>query len=107
MKRKTSLLIIYLTASGLMTGLASGAAFAEDRTFSEEEEPLVPEEFISKPILNEIELGLGYVSDDAYKFGRYNGLQTEGSFLITDIKMRIFEEDGRFWTIRGTNLGLN
>ena len=106
MKRKTSLLIIYLTASGLMTGLASAAAFAEDRTFSEEEEPLVPEEFISKPILNEIELGLGYVSDDAYKFGRYNGMQTEGAFVVGDIKAREFDEDGRFWSVRGTHLGL-
>jgi MtrB/PioB family decaheme-associated outer membrane protein len=106
MKRKTLPLIIYLTASGLMSGLVSGAALAEDSSLSEEEEALVPEEFISKPILNEIELGVGYVSDDAYKFGRYNGLQTEGSFLVEDIKMRIFDEDGRFWIIRGTNLGL-
>jgi MtrB/PioB family decaheme-associated outer membrane protein len=106
MKRKTLPLIIYLTASGLMSGLASGAAFAEDPSSSEEEEPLVPEEFISKPILNEIELGLGYVSDDAYKFGRYNGLQTQGPFVIGDIKIREFDEDGRFWSVRGTNLGL-
>ena len=95
MKRKTSLLIFYLAT----TALASGVAFAE-------EEGLVPKEFISKPILNEIELGIGYVSDDAYRFGRYNGLQTKGAFLVGDIKVRKFEEDGRFWSVRGTNLGL-
>ena len=106
MKRKTSLLITYLAASGLMSGLVPGSAFAEDRPSSEEEEPLVPEQFISKPILNEIELGVGYVSDDAYKFGRYNGLQTKGPFIVGDIKVREFYEDGRFWSIRGTNLGL-
>ena len=106
MKRKTLPLIIYLTASGLMSGLASGVAFAEDSSSSEEEEPLVPEEFISKPILNDIELGLGYVSDDAYRFGRYNGMQTQGAFIIGDIKIREFDEDGRFWSVRGTNLGL-
>ena len=33
---------------------------AEDKPLSEEEEPLVPEEFISKPILNEIELGFWF-----------------------------------------------
>ena len=102
MKRKTSLLIFYLAT----TALASGLAFAEDRPLPEEEEPLVPEEFISKPVLNEIELGIGYVSDDAYKFGRYNGLQTKGAFLVGDIKVRKFEEDGRFWSVRATNLGL-
>ena len=102
MKRKTTLLIIYLLASGLVPG----AALAEDSPSSEEEEGLVPAEFISKPILNEIELGLGYVSDDAYKFGRYSGLQTQGAFLVGDIKAREFDEDGRFWSVRATNLGL-
>ena len=102
MKRKTLLLIIYLLTSGLV----SGAALAEDSPSSEEEEGLVPAEFISKPIFNEIELGLGYVSDDAYKFGRYSGLQTQGAFLVGNIKAREFDEDGRFWSVRATNLGL-
>ena len=87
MKRKTTLLIIYLVTSALVPA----AALAEDTPSSEEEEALVPEEFISKPILNEIELGLGYVSDDAYKFGRYNGLQTKGAFVVGNIKAREFE----------------
>ncbi len=102
MERKTTLLIIYLLTSALVTA----AALAEDTPSPEEEEALVPEEFISKPILNEIELGLGYVSDDAYKFGRYNGLQTKGAFVVADIKVREFDEDGRFWSVRGTRLGL-
>jgi MtrB/PioB family decaheme-associated outer membrane protein len=96
MKRKTTLLIIYLLTSGLVPGAA----------LAEEEEGLVPAEFISKPIVSEIELGLGYVSDDAYKFGRYNGLQTKGAFVVGDIKAREFDEDGRFWRVRGTHLGL-
>ena len=124
MKRKTSLLIIYLTASGLM----SGAVFAEDKpaaesitegeltaeeksvleskSLTEEGELIVPEEIISRPVLSKIELGIGYVSDDAYKFGRYNGLQTKGPYVLGDIKAREFYEDGRFWSVRGTNLGL-
>ncbi|NOR43530.1 MAG: hypothetical protein GQ572_09355 [Gammaproteobacteria bacterium] len=69
MKRKTSLLIIYLAATGFMTGLAPGAALAEDNSLSEEEEPLVPEESISKPILNEIELGFWFEDYIAYKLG--------------------------------------
>jgi len=145
MKRKTSLLIICLSTSGLV----SGAALAEDKpvvdqtavdTISEEQpvadktaegqaveeakpaaddgsipegkslteegEPIVPEEIISRQILNEMEIGIGYVSDDAYKFGRYNGMQEKGPFVIGDFKGRYFEEDGRFWSIRATNLGL-
>jgi len=115
MKTKTSLLIIYLATTGLVSGEgyaedkpAKDDAFpaAEDKSITEEGEPLVPVEFISTPITNRIELGIGYVSDDAYKFGRYNGLQTQGPYLIGDIKTRKFYEDGRFWSLRGTNLGL-
>lgn len=137
MKTTTPLLIIYLTASGLV----SGAAFAEEQTaadpaaedteaaadvqpaadkpvekktehdpehksLTEEGEPIVPVAFISQPVLSKIELGIGYVSDDAYKFGRYNGLQSKGAFVLGNIKAREFYEDGRFWSVRGTNLGL-
>ena len=112
MKRKTSLLIIYLAASGIMSGLVSGAAFAEDKpvtegpSLTEKGEPIIPEEIISDPIHNEIEIGIGYVSDDAYKFGRYNGMYEKGPFVIGDINIRNFYDDGRFWRVRGTNLGL-
>ena len=73
---------------------------------TEEGDPLIPEEFISDPVVNRIELGLGYVSDDAYKFGRYNGLQSNGPYVLGDVNIRDYFEDGRFWTLRGTNLGL-
>lgn len=112
MKRKTSLLIIYLAASGVMPGLVAGTAFAEDKpitegpSLTEQGEPIVPEDIISEPIHNEIEIGIGYVSDDAYKFGRYNGMYEKGPFVIGDINIREFDEDGRFWRVRGTNLGL-
>jgi len=118
MKTKTSLLIIYLAG----TGLVSSSTFAQDNpaqenavpeAFAEESEqpvkdsePIIPEAFISEPVYSDIELGIGYVADDAYYFGRYNGLQTEGAYLVGDIDAEKFNEDGRFWNIRGTNLGL-
>ncbi len=76
------------------------------KSLSEEGELIVPEEIVSEQILNEIELGIGYVSDDAYKFGRYNGLQQKGPFFIGNIDIEAFYEDGRFWSVHGTNLGL-
>jgi MtrB/PioB family decaheme-associated outer membrane protein len=102
MKTRTSLLICFFTTSGLV----SNTALAQESNTAVEEEPLVPEAFISEPVYSEIELGIGYVTDDAYKFGRYNGLQTEGWFVIGDIDTEKFSEDGRFWSIHGTNLGL-
>ena len=72
----------------------------------EQAEPLVPEQFLSEKPYSEIELGIGYVSDDAYKFGRYNGLQSKGPFLVADIDTENYSEDGRYWIIHGYNLGL-
>jgi MtrB/PioB family decaheme-associated outer membrane protein len=98
MKRKASLLVFGLATSML----GAGGGLAKDK-------PVVPDEFLSEPVFNEIEIGIGgvgYVSDDAYKFGRYNGLQTKGAFLIGDINIGAFAEDGSFSRIRGTNLGL-
>ncbi len=116
MNTRISLLIVYLASSGL----ASGSIFAQEYTtqftpeaFPEEYEeeikdaaPIVPEALISEPVYSDIELGIGYVADDAYFFGRYNGLQTEGAYLVGDIDARSFSDDGRYWIMRGTNLGL-
>ena len=118
MKTKTSLLIFSLASAGLI----SANTFAQDNPTQEktapealteeaeqatrDSEPLVPEAIISEPVYSDIELGIGYVADDAYFFGRYNGLQTEGAYLVGDIDAEKFSEDGRFWNIRGTNLGL-
>jgi MtrB/PioB family decaheme-associated outer membrane protein len=81
-------------------------AFAQESLNQEDSSGVVPQEFLSEPVYSDIELGIGYVSNDAYYFGRYNGLQTEGPYLVGDIDAREFDEDGRFWSIRGTNLGL-
>ncbi|NOR51980.1 MAG: MtrB/PioB family outer membrane beta-barrel protein [Gammaproteobacteria bacterium] len=101
MKRKTSLLTLSLLTSGLVHGIA-GAEEAHE----EDPKPLVPEAFVSRPIVSEIELGIGYVSDDAYKFGRYNGMQTDSVFLLGEINVRQFFESGNFLSVRATNLGL-
>jgi len=59
------------------------------------------------PLYSAVELGIGYSSDDAYRFGRYNGLEDEGPYLLGEVDARSYTEDGRFWRARGTNLGLN
>lgn len=127
MKNNKPLLIITLAASATIASIAlaeekpveqadattpaeapkSAAKIAEQvPAVIEEAEPLVPVEFLSEKPYSEIELGIGYVSDDAYKFGRYNGLQTKGPFVVADIDTENYSEDGRFWVIHGYNLGL-
>jgi MtrB/PioB family decaheme-associated outer membrane protein len=87
---KTPLLIATL----LSTGLAVAGVEAADEV-----------EGAELPI-SKIEAGIGYVSDDAWKFGRYNGLYREGPYIIGDIHTQDINEDGEYWSVRGNNLGL-
>ena len=72
-----------------------------------EETAEVPIAAEAVPSVNEVELGLGYATDDAYHFGRYNGLIDQGPYIIGNVKAKGFAEDGWFWRLRGTNLGLD
>ena len=62
---------------------------------------------MSEPTHSQVELGVGYVTDDAYRFGRYTGLEEEGAYLLGDITAHYYGEEGEFWQARGTNLGLD
>ena len=62
---------------------------------------------LPEPVVNEVEIGAGYVSDDSYRFGRYSGMNDDGPYFIGDIKAQSYREDGLNWRIRGINLGLD
>jgi MtrB/PioB family decaheme-associated outer membrane protein len=53
-----------------------------------------------------VEPGIGYQSEDSYRFGRYSGLKDDGVFGNADGYLMHREEDGRYYEIRGRNLGL-
>lgn len=80
------------TISLLLATASPGICHAEDTT---------------EPRLNTIETGIGYLNDDAYRFGRYTGLTDEGAYLLGDINAHGHGEDASYWKIRGTNLGLD
>ncbi len=84
----------------LTLGLIPAALPAEDTTATAEVAPAIPSR-------NEIELGAGYVFDDAYHFGRYNGLVDQGAYVIGDIMAKQYGEAAGYWRLRGTNLGLD
>lgn len=59
---------------------------------------------------NEVELGLGLVTEDAFKFGEYNGLEEEGAFLIGNVSLQkraVYDDyDTTYFVLRANNLGL-
>lgn len=55
----------------------------------------------------QLDIGIGYVSEDSYKFGEYSGLNKQGAYFIGDADLRVRGEDAKYWDIRATNLGLD
>jgi len=55
----------------------------------------------------DISLGLGYVSDDSFKFGEYNGLHEQGSYLIGDASLRYRNEDAGYLDLSVSDFGLD
>ena len=56
---------------------------------------------------SEVEVGLGYVSDDSFKFGDYTGLHESGAHLIGNADLvRRDKETARYLELNVRNLGL-
>lgn len=54
-----------------------------------------------------VEVGVGTVSQDSAKFGRFNGLGEKGGFLIGGASVRNDGEDGAYWSLDAADLGLD
>lgn len=55
-----------------------------------------------------VEVGVGYVSDDSYKFGDYRGLQREGAHLIGNIELNRRGDDNKsYFELNARDLGLD
>lgn len=52
-----------------------------------------------------VSAGAGYVSNDSYKFGEYNGLNEKGAYLGVDFGSFYRDEEGNYWDFHGKNLG--
>lgn len=85
------------------TCLLPVAIYAQDLMEEAEELPPV--------YASEIEIGVGYNSEDSYKFGKFNGLEEQGGFFIGNVNLRKTRPAGDdsldYWELSGTNLGLD
>lgn len=60
-----------------------------------------------KGFSGELEAGAGYVSEDSYKFGEYNGLQDDGAFPIGNATARYRDENANYLDLRVRDLGID
>lgn len=93
--------------SMMVACLFSVQGLAQDEGFVLEpvEEPRPVPEYWS-----EVELGIGYNSDAAFKYGEYTGLVQEGAFAIGRLRYRLQDpangDRARYLQLDGVNLGL-
>jgi len=96
--------------------LVPGAAWSADGGGFGLEEPTKPPPDPEKvaeltQVRSEIEVGAGYVSDDSFRFGKYNGLEEDGAYgvLNFDINGRNAWDSGdaRYWNLTGKDVGLS
>jgi len=54
-----------------------------------------------------LDVGAGSVSDKSAEFGQYNGLGKKGGYFIGDGSVRSRGDDGSYWNLNASNLGLD
>ena len=83
----------------LAVALAGNAATAQEDT-----RPLATRWAVD--YAGSVEIGLGYVSDENFEFGEYNGLDEDEAYLIGNVDWS-GGEGGTLWNFGGSNLGLD
>ncbi|NNF59727.1 MAG: MtrB/PioB family decaheme-associated outer membrane protein [Gammaproteobacteria bacterium] len=54
----------------------------------------------------DFDVGAGYVSEDAYRFGNYRGFDGDGAIFLGDLDLRYWSRGGSYWELVGRDLGL-
>lgn len=60
-----------------------------------------------KGLTGTVDLGIGYVSEDSFKFGEYTGLYEKGAFFIGDAALSSRGENANYLNVDASNLGLD
>lgn len=94
--------LVGMTAMATVLAFSQNAMAQDDTLLDEAPTPIY---------VNEVELGLGHVNEDSFKFGEYTGLEEQGAFVIGNINLQkrsAFDDpDTTYFTLRGTDLGLS
>ncbi len=95
--------------------IVAGLALAATAGLAQDSDPFAPLLAETRPLQTRlqtdysgtVELGLGYVSDDNFMFGQYNGLHEKGAVLIGNLSWNQFRSGDSFWRAELTDAGLD
>ncbi|HET9485422.1 MAG TPA: MtrB/PioB family decaheme-associated outer membrane protein [Xanthomonadales bacterium] len=106
--------------AAIVAALAAAPAAAQEDEFSLGDEPVAEEQDAEAleakrraltETRNWVEIGAGWVSDDSFRFGKYNGLEDEGLFPILDFELgrrgAWDSDDTSYWRVAGSDVGLS
>ncbi|MCL4802001.1 MAG: MtrB/PioB family decaheme-associated outer membrane protein [Burkholderiales bacterium] len=92
-----------LAAAVALAIAAPGGALAEPML----QVPLYRGADMSRYDENNVELGVGFSTEDSFKFGEFNGIEDQGPFLIGNFNVRNRLGGTRYLNAFGSNLGLD
>ncbi len=58
-------------------------------------------------VSGEVELGVGYLDDSAWRYGKYSGLIDQGFEGLVNLNLSSRSDDGTYWRAGGEDLGLD
>ena len=103
---------IALAVGAALAALAAAPSFADPvltaRLFRDSD-VLFRDADMSRWSDNYVELGVGYNSNDSYRFGQFSGLTDQGGFPLAGFNWLSRDEanDAQYWQIHGSTLGLD
>jgi MtrB/PioB family decaheme-associated outer membrane protein len=104
-----------LSAASTLVLAAAGVLAQEADRSAETAEDYAPLAVQNRPLTTSwingyngvAQLGFGYVSDDNFMFGQYNGLHEEGAVLIGNLQWQDFSRGDSYWEVAFSDLGLD
>lgn len=97
MRKIETVRVISLSAIAASIAVAFAPAYAEDDVVTR---LITPE--------SSVQLGMGYLTEDAARFGQYSGMRDLGLYAIANVNIvRRENETGRWLVLNGRNLGLD
>jgi len=97
------------------TAACAQGALGQAQSEGETADPFAPLAVETRPLATrwqsdyagQVQLGLGYTSDDNFMFGQYSGLENDGANLVGSLNWQDYRSGDSYWQVELSDLGLS